>query len=548
MKLNPTSFGIPGREGQDSDDAVRTVVRDSVAIAALADGVGSAKEGRAAARRAVDMIVDYYLTRPEAWSPRRALTEFAHHINHTFFQESGLRHGGPELLCTLSVVVLEGGRLYGINVGDSPVMLSRSGTLLVLSQAHSVAEKGLEHGLTQAIGMQASLEPYAFEIDVQDGDLITLCSDGVSGVISRERLAELFNKRPTARHLVRVAQEATQGRLAHKDDATAIVLDVVRRGWSTSETSVQLEVVEKLREHDTIDNYRLLTPLQEDGRVWLAESDTHENVVLKFPPLEAANDEQRRDGFLREVWHATRIESDDFVRAFAPKTNVLKYYVMDYVQAPTLREVLKANLLGVEQAVALGQFLTRAGQFLLSHDHAHGDIKPENIAVLLGPSGTQFRMLDLGSSAEVFSITSRAGTPSYLAPERFLGAPLSERTELFAMGVTLYESLVGRYPYGEIERFQTPRFDSQAKSLSATNKAVPPWLDAVVARAVAIDPESRYQNYSEMAFELSHPEKVRPFLRKGAPLLERNPLRFFQVLCLLLFALNLVLLFRLSRG
>jgi serine/threonine protein phosphatase PrpC len=549
MKLTHTSHGIAGRAGKESDDAVRVVVRDSVTIAALADGVGSAKEGNAAGRRAVDMIVDYYLTRPQAWSTRRALAEFAQHINNTFYQESELRHGCPELLCTLSVVVLERGRLYGINVGDSPVMLYRGGKLLPLSQAHVLTEKGMEHGLTQAIGMQPGLESFAFEIDIEDGDLVTLCSDGVSNLLTHEQFLEVFAKRPTARHLVSVARESVQGRREHQDDATAIVLDVVRRGWSESETPVRLEVIAKLAEDDRIDGYRLLTPLEDGSRVWLAESEQSETVVLKFPPLEAADDEQRRDGFLREVWHATRIESEDFVRAFAPKTEILKYYVMDYIEAPTLREVLKTSHLGVEQAVALGQFLTRAGQFLLSRDHAHGDIKPENIAVLNSErAAPRFLMLDLGSSAEVFSVTSRAGTPSYLAPERFSGAPLSERTELYAIGVTLYEALTGRFPYGEVERFQTPRFDTQPKSVVSTNKTVPAWLEAVVSRAIAVDPESRYQNYSEMAFELSNPERVRPFLLKGTPLIERNPLRFFQVLSLLLFCLNVILLYRLSRG
>ena len=58
---------------------------------------------------------------------------------------------------------------------------------------------------------------------------------------------------------------------------------------------------------------------------------------------------------------------------------------------------------------------------------------------------------------EFFSVTSRAGTASYLAPERFQEAPISERTEIFAIGVTLFEALTQAFPFGEIERFQTPR-------------------------------------------------------------------------------------------
>ena len=107
----------------------------------------------------------------------------------------------------------------------------------------------------------------------------------------------------------------------------------------------------------------------------------------------------------------------------------------------------QAGRLAVEDACELAQFLLRTGQFLVRHDLAHGDIKPENILVLRDAAdATQFRLLDLGSAAELFSVTSRAGTASYLAPERFRGGALSERTEIFAIGVTLYEALTGTYP------------------------------------------------------------------------------------------------------
>ena len=103
MKIQSTTHGLPRREGGTSQDACRVLLRDGRVIAALADGVGSSQEGGAAAQRAVDMIVDYYVARPQAWSPRRALTEFVTQINRILHQEALLRHGSPELLCTLCV-------------------------------------------------------------------------------------------------------------------------------------------------------------------------------------------------------------------------------------------------------------------------------------------------------------------------------------------------------------------------------------------------------------------------------------------------------------
>src|SRR3954469_8868530 len=123
MKVQVTTHGVPRRSDSPSEDAFRVHEGDGRIIAVLADGLGSSKAGGLAARRAVDMLVDYYLSRPQAWSPRRALTDFAAQINRVLHEESLAIHGSAELLCTLSAVALEGGRLYGFNVGDSPVYL-----------------------------------------------------------------------------------------------------------------------------------------------------------------------------------------------------------------------------------------------------------------------------------------------------------------------------------------------------------------------------------------------------------------------------------------
>jgi serine/threonine protein kinase len=109
-----------------------------------------------------------------------------------------------------------------------------------------------------------------------------------------------------------------------------------------------------------------------------------------------------------------------------------------------------------------GGFLCDAGIRLLQLDLVHGDIKPENVLVVSDYDRVRFKLIDLGSAAEVFSVTSRAGTASYLAPERFQNAPICERTEIFAIGVALYEALTGRLPFGEIERFRPRRFISRS--------------------------------------------------------------------------------------
>jgi serine/threonine protein kinase len=309
----------------------------------------------------------------------------------------------------------------------------------------------------------------------------------------------------------------------------------------------ELEVLQSLLPGDRHDSFTLVRPLHEGGRVWLATDPGGLSHVLKFPPLDAAEDEQRREAFLRELWHAARMDSPDFVRAHVPLEGSLRYYVLEYIQAPTLREVLKQGPLRVEEGIELARFLLRAAQYLLSRDHVHGDIKPENILVLRGADGIAFRMIDFGSTAGVLTVHSRAGTPSYLAPERFEGAAVSERTELFSIGVTLHEALTRCLPYGEIERFQTPSFDRPPRRPSQRNRAIPGWLECVILRSLSVDIAARYQTFSEMGYELDNPDKVAPFHVHGEPLRLRNPVLFYKLLSGVLFACVLVLSWLLLR-
>ena len=546
MNVHSSGHALPASDDTACDDAWLVRERGGVTFAAVADGIGSAREGGAAARRAVEMLADYCLSRPRNWSARRALADFTAQINRHLHAESLARHGQPELACTLSAVLLEDGRLYGCNLGDSPVFHWHRGQLARLSESHTVTDPQLAHVLTRAIGLAPEVEPHFFETELAAGDIVLLCSDGVANALAPARLAELLSRQATARSIVGTARAATAENPELCDDTCAVVLELVAGTHAADPTRRPLEVIPVLRAGDLLDGHRLVRPLAGNNRVWLAENPANAaaaRAVLKFPDPDAIDNEAVREAFVREVRTALRLTSPDLVRAWVPDGPALRCYAMEFVNAPTLRTILLSERLGVEDARELARFLLRVGQFLLRHDLAHGDIKPDNILVLREPAGVTFRLLDLGSAAELFSVTSRAGTASYLAPERFRGGPLAERTEIFAIAVTLYEALTGAYPYGEIERFQNPRFETPPRRLTRLNSAVPPWLDSVILRALDPAPERRYQNFSEMAYDLAHPERVTRHHRKDAPLLERNPLRFYKMLSAVLLVTVLILLY-----
>jgi serine/threonine protein kinase len=522
MKILTTSHGIAREEGTPSSDAFDVRVWDQTVIAVLSDGAGSGAPAREAAQRAVSSLIEHYSARPRSWSPQQALTTFARILNQSLYQESQVRYERTEMVATLAAVVIEGDTLHGINLGDSSVCLWRAGALRTLSTAHVEPERS--HVLTRALGMSTDIEPHCFTLTLQDGDVAFLCSDGVSNNVSTSDIAAALARHSSARSIVLTARQQAQEETL--DDMSALVLDIHQTGKLHAMNARALTIPAVLHKGDEIDGYELVRSFHGTSRVWLAEKDGH-RIVMKFAPVEAVDSPKHLEAFTHEIWNATRAQSAHFVRAYEPPGQTMRYYVMEFADAPSLTGVLRERTLSVDSAIALGKFLAEAAQVLLRLDLVHGDIKPENILCIGDYTRLTFKLVDLGSAAAIFSIFSRAGTASYLAPERFHSAPISERTEIFDIGVTLYQALSGRLPYGQIERFQTPVFHP-AQRLSKINPNVPSWLEAVIHRAIAIKPQRRYQHYSELAHDFTHPERVQPFYDQDTPLIERNPVAFYK--------------------
>ena len=538
MKAVLSSFALARSEQAPSQDVCNGRVGPDSLIAVLADGVGDADYAREAADKIVESFLTYFKSRPASWSTRKALEEFTKLINRSLYQESLARLGVPEMLSTLAVVVVEGEKLYGLNVGDSRVYLLQRGELTRLSTDHNEPSPELQHVLTRAMGMEADVVPHHFEHAVAAGDVILLCSDGVTRVLADEPLQQALARGPRARSLVAAAREqATPETL---DDISAVVIELQELDARAARDQSRLEIPETLQAGQVIDSYTLKQSFKNNARIWIA-TRRGEPFVLKFAPLAARENEAIHSQFVREMWTATRLQADYFVKAVIPEGQRMLYYVMEYHAVPTLKHFLEREPLTPAAAIELGRFLLYASQHLLRFDLVHGDMKPENILVLKCGDELSFKLIDFGSITEIFSVTSRAGTPSYLAPERFHDAPIAERTEIFAIGVTVFEALTKVYPYGEVEPFQTPEFGA-AKRPCRLNSLIPPWLENVLLRALSVNAERRYQNYSEMRFDLDNPHKVKPFFQKGTSLLEKNPVLFYKVGFFALLAVNVFLL------
>ncbi len=531
-----SAFGLAKGKELVSDDFYEVKVADDLCIAVLCDGVGSALKGQEASRRVTRYLVNNFKNRPKSWSIEKSLNTFIKNINKILYRESLDEYERAEFLTTLCIVIIEGSRLYGANVGDSRIYLLRDDKLLQLSHDHSFDEEGMEHILSKAIGLEEDVEPFYFENNLQKDDFILLCSDGLSNILDKDELKDKIKF--GANRLVKYASKKVDDNLP--DDTSAIVVKFNAIATKQTLKHIYLEIPESLKKDEVIDGYRLIKPLIQNERTWLVEKNS-KKYVMKFPDVLAKDDEKLLDLFVREAWNAARLKAGFFPKAVIPKNRSKRYYIMQYIEGITLKEFIKKKPLTVEDGISLAKTLLHASSYLLKFDLVHGDIKSENIIVTKRNSKHIFKIIDFGSIVETFSITNKAGTPSYLAPERFGGEAISEQTEIFAIGVVLYEALTKKFPYGEIEPFQTPTFKTP-KPVRFYNKNVPAWLESVIMHSIETDPQKRYQNYSEMEYELTHPDKVKPYFNQNLSIFERKPEKIYRVLFIISFILNIYLL------
>ncbi|PTX95246.1 serine/threonine protein phosphatase [Spartobacteria bacterium LR76] len=541
MKLRSSSFGLPASGKSRSEDAFAISPQpDGGLLCVLSDGVGAARDPLRAAERVVRLISEGFEARPNGWPLRKVFERLVDEANASLYREGAYLDGVPSMQATLAAVFVNENRLCGFNVGDSPILLVREGNTVCLSQTHSCRNADGNDVLTNAVGMGTAVTGHYFETDLSEGDVVVITSDGLPALMDIGMIGKLAGRFGSARTLIHEALQENVS--ADADDLTVVLLEVKELSQPEGRTLAAGPCRPPLGKGVEIDGFKLLRPLGGNENVWLAEKEAR-RFVLKFLPGEAERDESGNlhARFAREAGNACRLRAPYFVTATMPESGAAYYYVQDYVDAPTISALLKSKRLAVDEAIELGRFLSRAGQWLLGHELVHGDIKPENILFVRTPDGEEFKLLDLGLASTVFTDTGRSGTPTYLAPERFEGAVVTERTEIFAIGVTLFEALTGRLPFGRIERFQTPIFHP-AQRPSRWNPNVPPWLDAVILKCLSLRSDRRFQHFSELLFALEHPASAPA--DSFEPLFSRNPTLFYKAGFWLLLAVCLVLLWK----
>ncbi len=522
-------------------------------IAAVADGIGGHKGGREAAEYTVrGLLSDYYAT-PDTWSVPHALEKVVVPLNRWVMAEATRQPELAGMATTLTVLVLRGRRYVCAHVGDSRLYLLRDGECRRLTTDHVWEHPELRNVLSRAVGLDRHFHLDFADGELREGDCFLLCSDGVWGALEQGRISGVLiahaDAQQTAASLTSLALAA-----GGRDNASAVVARILelppKNLRDSLEGTARLPLPPRFKPGQEIDGLRVDEVLHDSRATLLyrvTDQASGQQLVLKTLRPELSDDADEIRALIMEEWRARRIVSPFFVQLVPTETRSCLYYLQSWHDGGTLQRMLDADMhFTVADAVQHGIRLMKGLSALHRLDIAHRDIKPANIH--LGRDG-RLRILDLGvavSLSEDEAGKGNPGTPSYMAPELFSGARAGTAHDLYAAGVALYHLLTRKYPYGEIEPFQHPKF-GEPVAPTRYRPDIPGWLENVLLKAVAKDPVQRFETAEEFLLALERGAN-RPVSRPPVtPLAMRNPLLTWRIIAGVSLLANLLLLMLLTR-
>ena len=264
--------------------------------------------------------------------------------------------------------------------------------------------------------------------------------------------------------------------------------------------------------------FRLVRKLSETkmSAVYLAEETGLGNrpVAVKVIAPMLAEEDSFRERFRTEILRTANLSHHNIVRVYSAHTEgELLYLVMEYVEGPNLRDLLKNGPLELPWTVYMIREMAAALDFAHASGVVHRDVKPSNI-LIQGQSG-RVMLCDFGiaapASGERFTeVGKHVGTPGHIAPELIPGSgrentPIDPRADVYSLGVVLYQCLTGRPPHqhSDVGALLWAQGHDAVLPVTSLRPGLPAVLDKVLASALAKRPEDRYATCTELAEELT---------------------------------------------
>ncbi|MCI0443060.1 protein kinase [bacterium] len=272
-----------------------------------------------------------------------------------------------------------------------------------------------------------------------------------------------------------------------------------------------------------LSHYRIIKQLGAGGmgEVYLAkDTQLDRTIALKILPAEVAFDQERMHGFVREAKAASAIDHPNIVQVYEiSQAEGVNFIAMQYVEGHTLRDKMNDHSLQTDEILQTAIQMTDAMAEAHARGIIHRDLKPANIMI---SNKGYVKLLDFGlariekipeldelSQVQTWTKTEPgtiAGTIAYMSPEQALGKKIDHRTDIFSIGVVLYEMSTGRRPFFGNNPTETidKIVHSQPESITRLNYSVPQELERIIRKCMEKDPGRRYQSVSDILIDLKN--------------------------------------------
>jgi eukaryotic-like serine/threonine-protein kinase len=275
--------------------------------------------------------------------------------------------------------------------------------------------------------------------------------------------------------------------------------------------------LDEIQPGSQIDSYRIDARVASSGMASIfraTDQRNHRIVALKFPHPDLEADPILYDRFQREAEIGRRLSHPGVMRVFADEEHSRPYMVMEWCEGRLLRQVLDQGRIPQERAIRIAVAVLDALEYIHANGVVHRDMKPENVMV---DDPDRIKLIDFGiafdSSARRITYTGFSpglGTPNYISPEQVKGKRGDARSDIFAVGVILYEMLTGQQPFSGPSPLavMNDRLLNHPTPPRVADPDISPQLQEVLYRALERDPAHRYAKASEFAWDLQHLDQV----------------------------------------
>ena len=276
-----------------------------------------------------------------------------------------------------------------------------------------------------------------------------------------------------------------------------------------------------------LDNYRIESAVAESGMASIYRAtDVRDGrtVALKVPHFAMEADPALFDRFQREEAIGIALDHPNVMRIYPDENRTRVYMVMEWVQGRLLRQIMfEQGKMPPERAIHITLGILKALEYIHKNGVVHRDLKPENI--MLDPEDN-IKLIDFGIASQAGAkrltyagFTQALGSPDYISPEQVKGKRGDGRSDIYALGVMLYEMLTGKTPFQGPNPFaiMNDRLLNNPIPPREANPEISPEVQEVIYRALEREPQNRYSSANEFAWDLEHLDQVgvadRPELR-----------------------------------